>query len=416
MCLTGGDLGLSDIRINRNASFDLTQGGLTLSNTNIDQDAEFKLSAGDLSLTDTVIGRNASLELDKGNLNMANVNVGAALKAKLLTGAVGSASDRASVQSDDLDIMANGDIYLNTTSLNGDAAKMGKIVSNNGNIDLTAGNDDVILNNMIAARNGDVQISAKGSIDDEYQDAINGTIQAGSITLSALNGHIGTVNKNIQVDSAVNGTGVVRATAADDIYINEVDGDMTLNNILSTNGNVGISSNGDILADQTSSDHIKAENIRLTAKNGRVGEEENLLVLDVNDNAGKVNVKAKGDIALRKPSMDLRSDYLISDNGKVKLLLSSGRIYVDQLKTPKGLDATMENGQRVKISIGGVDLENAIKTPVLSRTLKLVNNTDKRKDDGHVLLYRDALGNQLSFSDWIKTILPDIVSQKDDNK
>ncbi len=414
--MTGGDLGLSDIRINRNASFDLTQGGLTLSNTNIDQDAEFKLSAGDLSLTDTVIGRNASLELDKGNLNMANVKVGAALKAKLLTGAVGSVSDRASVQSDDLDIMANGDIYLNTTSLNGDAAKMGKIVSNNGNIDLTAGNDNIILNSMIAARNGDVQISAKGSIDDEYQDAINGTIQAGSITLSALNGHIGTVDKNIQVDSAVNGTGVVRATAADDIYINEVDGDMTLNNILSTNGNVGISSNGDILADQTSSDHIKAENIRLTAKNGRVGEEENLLVLDVNDNAGKVNVKAKGDIALRKPSMDLRSDYLISDNGKVKLLLSSGRIYVDQLQTPMGIDATMEDGQRVKISIGGVDLENAIKTPVLSRTLKLVNNTDKRKDDGHVLLYRDALGNQLSFSDWIKTILPDIVSQKDDNK
>ena len=120
---------------------------------------------------------------------------------------------------------------------------------------------------VVTSRKGDVSLSAGGSIVAASGGA--GTnVNANNITLTAGKA-IGTAGHFLTVNSARNGTGMVNATAVQDIHLKETAGDLNLGQVISTTGDVSLESAGRILdAGGAGTVAVAGGNAVLTASQG----------------------------------------------------------------------------------------------------------------------------------------------------
>ncbi|MFY9397939.1 MAG: hypothetical protein WAR22_06195, partial [Desulfomonilia bacterium] len=185
--------------------------------------------------------------------------------------------------------------------------------SDRSRIDVTGtGAADILLNDRIVNRNGDVSISSgQGSILSLNESArISGT----NITLSASEGEVGKASQAIQIDTK---SGVLRAEAEGLINIAEAEGDLVIES-LNTRGDALITADGSITDLQCAHASIIAKDITLVSENGGIGTADNDLTLDSLD--GALTARAKDGIYLTETSGTMRVNRVASADGDVALI------------------------------------------------------------------------------------------------
>ena len=158
----------------------------------------------------------------------------------------GSISGNAFINSDDVNLKANGDITVNHAAIGSGAAL--DAVSDTGSIAFTSTKGDLTIeqalaggNSAITAETGNVSIEAAGDILDGHTSG-NYTVKGQRIDLVSTGGSIGTKDKALtllagsDLYSSDTMASSINAQAAGDIVLTQAAGNMRLGTIVSENG------------------------------------------------------------------------------------------------------------------------------------------------------------------------------------
>lgn len=143
-------------------------------------------------------------------------------------------------------------------------------VDTNGTITLTETNGDLRVG-IIRSTAADVDLSSQAAIVDAFDDS-DSNILGRNITLTAGT-DIGSAGNYLDIDSSSPSDGVLNATADQDIFIAETDGDLNVDLVQSDNGNAALATgNGNILdANGDDTANVRAVSIDLMAVGGGIG-------------------------------------------------------------------------------------------------------------------------------------------------
>jgi hypothetical protein len=208
-------------------------------------------------------------------------------------GAVGDSTASINIQQTGgaLDVFADDGVFVNAAT--GDL-RVGWIESNRG-----------------------VVLTAYGSILEAEGDGDN-KIAGDDISLTVLNGGIGSADRALDIDSVL-----LRALSEDSIWINETSGDLNVNLVVSTAGDVSLDADGSILDynNDTEAD-IRANSITLHSRNGGIGAAEDDLEIDSSFGAGGLlNATAAQGGYLTEAAGPMNVGNIASDLGDVRLTI-----------------------------------------------------------------------------------------------
>ena len=164
---------------------------------------------------------------------------------------------------------------------------------------------------------GEVRIKGKGGVDGVGKAGVANVI-GGDLIVEAGRGAIGTAGKALLVDLHDGAT--LTARAQDDVFIREARGDMLVEGVLSTRGDVTLDAQSGSILDaiaQGESAKVGAAHIVLSAS-GAIGSAANALEIDAAA-GGSVHATAGGDIHLHETLGDLAVDGIVSAAGDVSL-------------------------------------------------------------------------------------------------
>lgn len=261
----------------------------------------------------------------------------------LVGGAIGSTDN--DLQIDTLSqgrikITANDGIFLTEVAGDIDAEE---ITSTTGSVRLTVLTGD--LQADVVSAGGDLDLIAQGAIQAGQ------ITSGGDTTLTAQSG-------DIDLDKFT-ARGAVSATAAGNIWLAEVNGELNVGRMVAIAGDIGITAEGSIF-DTSSSDlvNFQGTNITLTSEAGRIGANSARIVTA---GSGITNILAKGDVYLEERYDDLVSDYVTSEAGSVDLLVPDGSIRIQRLRaadlvtllTPYGIELGQIEAGRLSLSLTG---------------------------------------------------------------
>lgn len=210
-----------------------------------------------------------------------------------------------------------------------------------GNVEQAA-DGDVYINNQgdihvekVASTQGTTHIHATGSIlnGNLATQFDRSSIDAVSINLTADTGSIGSSTAYLYIDSSNASSGVVTASAAQGIYLWEVDGDLKIGR-LKTAGDIDMVADGSILNRGTVNAIMTATNMNLRSLNGQIGEADARVTLVA---PGTVNAWALGSVYLGVPAGDLISDEMESMEGRIDLLVPTGAVKLGKVTAHLGL-------------------------------------------------------------------------------
>ncbi len=148
----------------------------------------------------------------------------------------------------------------------GGSITSGTITTAQGNVTLTSGGS--ITSGTITAQSGDASLTASGGSIVDGTSGTQTNVTAKNVTLSRASGGIGTASDPFRIDASHNGTGVVTATAAQDIDLDQTAGTLNLGLVASTTGNVALTSAGAI-TDGGTGDGGRAGGRRRDPRGGR---------------------------------------------------------------------------------------------------------------------------------------------------
>ncbi|MEW5819611.1 MAG: leukotoxin LktA family filamentous adhesin, partial [Cyanobacteriota bacterium] len=316
----------------------------------------------------TVIGEDITLVA-----NGPGSSIGNSLYIELQGGQLIAYADGAiSITSENNDIIVNhvesysDDVYL--------SANDGSILEGSGstikanNIELNSYNnigeyDDYLQvdlqGGLLSAYsyNGDIYINeADGDMDlgsiyaywgSASLSASNGSILSGqptnnvtgyNITLDAVNGSIGT-NINPLIIESWSG-GELNASASNDIFILQSNGDLNLGTVQSYSGDVSLVTNDGNIYNNSSYTNIYGYNISLDSNNGGIGDSENTFGIDLQ--GGALNATADNNIYITENNGDLVVEHVESYYGDTSLSTINGSIIDEFNVTVIGNNITLE--------------------------------------------------------------------------
>ena len=170
---------------------------------------------------------------------------------------------------------------------------------------------------------GNLRIKAQGNLTNTLGAAAT-NIVSDDLLLEAGQGGIGgnSAAQRIYLDQSA--TGTLTARGAGGIYLTERAGDMNVNTIYSQSSDVDLVADGSIVdAQDNDFVNIEANDIRLKALNGTIGQAGDALDIeargDVGTDKGLVTATAKGDITLTEQVGDLNVRTISSQTGSVTL-------------------------------------------------------------------------------------------------
>ncbi|HYD50210.1 MAG TPA: hypothetical protein VEB21_17770 [Terriglobales bacterium] len=145
-------------------------------------------------------------------------------------------------------------------------------------------------------------------------------IGGNEVVLAAALGTIGP-DRPLRLDV---GGGAVTASASGDIDLEEVDGDLRLNQVISAAGDIHLIAAGSVLAGDTA-EHASARQVRLHALGGSIGTADRAVAIDSNS----ADLNAAGDIHM----VENRGDLNVSANagGDAHLTARAGSLLVDRV-------------------------------------------------------------------------------------
>ena len=253
---------------------------------------------GDLTYEAIFAGGSAVLSVPDGSLSPDQA--GEVITANALdlevSGDVGSFTTSVviSLGSGDLTGNVTGDVYIESET----GLTVGDFTSTDGSIELlvdsssSGGTNDVDLGN-ISATSGDVTIEAEGgSIVNTNTDGST-NIAAHGLTLTAVDGDIGSSSNAVTIDTSSSSTGTVLAEA-EAVYLDDVAGDLRLDSVQATSGDAVLTAAGSIVdGDDDSSVKVAGVNISLTSNTGTIGQSSHDLLIDA---SGTFNAQAQQSI------------------------------------------------------------------------------------------------------------------------
>ena len=221
-----------------------------------------------------------------------------------------------------------------------------------GVVSVTELNGDMRVG-LIRSGDDDVTLVSPGSIVDADDDE-TADISGNALNLMATV-TVGTQDNAVEIDSSS-----LTAMAEGSIFLDEVSGDLNLNRVVSTTGDVILQAAGSILdGNDTIDSNIDAVHISLTATTGGIGGAVN--DLDVDSSAsGRVDVLAAEGIYLREFSGAMIAGSVVSTNGDIRLTVSetaaSGEdlIVLEQVETSGGSVALLV-GDNVYLEASAAD-------------------------------------------------------------
>ena len=252
-------------------------------------------------------------------------------------------------------------------------------------IDAVAGRNTAVHVNITApadlnvgtvkSTEGDVSLtSTNGSIFGAAGSTATNVI-ANKVTLSAPGGTIGTASQPFDIDSGYGGgAGVLSATAAQGIYLDQTTGNLSLG-VVSSEGLVEITSAGQIFDGEAGVTNLTAPSVMLMADMG-IGTSAMLIQTDVQDLAatadfGNLWIDNSGDLTIAQVGSEtgLNADGAIDVSASGELLVDAdvtstvNDVTLAVLGPPSGDDLLLvPDNIEVKSSVGSVTLDARLAT------------------------------------------------------
>ncbi|MDD5049875.1 MAG: hypothetical protein PHH09_13195, partial [Methanoregulaceae archaeon] len=190
-------------------------------------------------------------------------------------------------------------------------------------LDTGTDSDSTIYVGTMYSAQGGIYLHSQDSIVDGL-DTVWENIRASVVELNAITGGIGETGDYLDVN--VLGAGTLTATAFGTIRIAETEGNMYVNRVSSSNGDVDLKAHLSILdANNDINADIIGLGVILTADVVGIGTTENNL--DINTNGGTLKATSdKGNAYIIETDGDLRLDQVSSGDGVAFITVPSGRI------------------------------------------------------------------------------------------
>ena len=280
--------------------------------------------AGDLVLENLTAEKLLDVRAS-GNVILKNGHTGIALKAQQLNLAAGKgigtkeAPITIQIGNMGINVHASNDIFLTQKN---QAGYIHSAQSDKGNItilaDGTGENGNLYLGSIHAAGLADI-CSLYGSL---IQNADTASVTAERIILTA-GVNIGSSKKNLILAL---GNGTLKATAGKDLYIQDLEGNVSLDSVQAT-GSLTVNTAGDILNGNTSTTNVSADTVTLVSSKGNVGAPDKLLKVR---SANGLSVQAAKGIYLYHPGD--ASHISLTGNENITLK-ADGTILLDHIQT-----------------------------------------------------------------------------------
>jgi len=217
------------------------------------------------------------------------------------------------IQANNINITANnGSIGTNDDAINTNLTNGILTAYANGLVNINELSGDLNLNKVTSATNN-VILTADGSINGLGSSTYD--IKGKNITLDSSSGQIGSDSNILYIDS----DGDLKAEAKNDIYIQEISGDMLVDEITSTVGNVSLNARSILRNGVEDEASVEGRDVTLTANGGSIGNSSKSLNVEVN---GLFTGTATNDINLRTFS-GLNINDITSSNGNVNLVVDN---------------------------------------------------------------------------------------------
>ncbi len=276
-------------------------------------------AAGDVRLTET------SGDLEVGSIWAGGTAVISAAAAILDGGVSGGGID------------TGGGITLSATSIgmSGAALRMDSARNGSGTVKLDGSNGVYVFESagdlrLASARasNGDVDLSAAGSIVDAEADSAT-DVDGRTVTLASTAGSIGAAADRIEI----NATAGFSAVAATGVYAEDTSGDLALDSVRATNGDVVLVAERSVLGNANGYDsHVAGNAITLQAGvAGSVGTSANPMRIDSN---GVVDVSAGSDVNLIESSGRLQLSSLQTGGTAANVAVLAGDFDATAVSAP----------------------------------------------------------------------------------
>ncbi|MCO6381952.1 leukotoxin LktA family filamentous adhesin [Oceanicola sp. 502str15] len=196
----------------------------------------------------------------------------------------------------------------------------GLTVVNKGGIALTGAVNNSVGDSTITSQQGSV-VTSDASVQ----------LTLGNLDVNALGGRIAGLSTAFRVDQSAGS--VLNAIARDSISIRELDGDMTVGEIRTTdrtsatgtgvNGQVKLQAEGTILAENASS-LVTGSSIELRSTDGGIGSAGQSL--RIHEDGASLTARARNDIYIEETVGDLGLRTVTSDTASVELTANAGAI------------------------------------------------------------------------------------------
>ncbi|WP_210546939.1 leukotoxin LktA family filamentous adhesin [Rhodoferax sp. PAMC 29310] len=176
-------------------------------------------------------------------------------------------------------------------------------------------NGQLLFSGLVRSVAGDITLDASNGMATLNADA---RLQGQQIDLNSAAGAIGTVSAPVRVELVNDGT--LTASGRDGVAVATSRGDLLINSVSATQGDVNLTADGDIRT-SVAGTAVTGQNVSLVSINGGIHGLMDTLALQVETlgTAGSLSASAVGDIRLQEATGDLRVKQVASVTGDVHL-------------------------------------------------------------------------------------------------
>jgi hypothetical protein len=282
------------------------------------QDVYLSQSGADLSVNRVAAGGQVQLTSSAGIYPVANSGLNVLAKGLDLeaAGGAGTSPDRLQIRlgTGELTGTVGGDVYLESTA----ALNVGNLTSTNGSVDIVDDAGGVTLGAITAADKA-VVTADTGNVTNAAGGAA-AYITAPAITLSALLGTVGTAASSLMIDTSGSATSTVYAYGNTGVYLDDVKGDLRLDQVTAATGDVVLAAAGSIIdGDNDSRTKVSGANVTLTAGGGIGTASHDLKVDSSGSAAGVLSASAGSGVYITQAAGGLNVGTVGSTSGDVRL-------------------------------------------------------------------------------------------------
>ena len=203
---------------------------------------------------------------------------------------------------------------------------------------------------FIYSKEGDVNLTADGYINDRRGEIRDYSISANNLNLESKNHSIGSKDLSLYIN--LNQGSVSNLKAAESIFIKEFDGDLNLDTAKAAEKVVIVADNSINFVED--SGEIRADIIELKAENGDIGSQNGRIKTY---SGSELNVRAENNVFLSEFNGHLNSKYLLSNN-IIDILIPDGNLKAENIKASKFKAELLKTGS--SIMIGELNIEEEL--------------------------------------------------------